>query len=614
MRNFNINRRNTGMRVKPDDFKHKTTVKSVSLASAVASHQKSVLEQNFDLALHKIEFYGAPANETPRILDNKCDPGIDKARVKGKTKKVRTKDKESCNQKKVKPVPPSEPVIADDSERYAMWWDFHDDLSKRMPTKSIDTPLAERRQALTRQRKAKESKNAIANKYAFGVTPRSHQRTSHKLIGNAPLASNKPDWSAVLSANKDYHAVLVDRWLDGTSIVHGLHRSVHTYQYAESLQHLDHLGFTTKLPVQASDIGTSDMDTVIANLEKIVDSDTGPIVMARDAAPFVADQATMIATANVFDMELKDVLPFATNDSTWEASEAQYERNQWGTEEELTPQQRLQANGQSPLSGNDHMQYCLALGRMEEVSLSEYNFPENNFEGNEAWLIEEGFAYLNWLLKHRSSIHLRTRTELSLKSITPDYTCDFGTSVHALLHVGTKQFEQTGEYYAHRRLALFDLDILDNCTAGQWYERTSRKIRAEKDKAIADAVIDTASVIDQAEKELLTEMIVDMQIEKMEDASQSSPDTPVVDELVGPTQVTTVSEDSPSAIEENLAYWKGKRESTAEVVSLSVVRNKRTEGVSSILAAIKPKLEGLTEEQKEGVRSAVLDALNKALG
>jgi hypothetical protein len=335
--------------------------------------------------------------------------------------------------------------------------------------------------------------------------------------------------------------------------------------------------------------------------------------MARDAAPFVADQATMIATANVFDMELKDVLPFATNDSTWEASEAQYERNQWGTSEELTPQQRLQANGQSPMFGNDHMQYCIALGRMEEVSLSEYNFPENNFEGNAAWLIEEGFAYLNWLLKHRSSIHLRTRTELSLKSITPDYTCDFGTSVHALLHVGTKQFEQTGEYYAHRRAALFELDVLDNCPAGQWFGRASRKIKAEKDKAIADAVIDTASVIDQAEKELLTEMIVDMQIEKMEDASQSSPDTPVVEELVGPTQVTTVSEDSPSAIEENLAYWKGKRESTAEVVSLSVVRNERADGVSKIMTIIKPKLEGLTEEQKEGAR-LVINALSEAIG
>lgn len=586
------------MRVKPEGFVPDVVGKSVSLASAIATHQRSELEKNIALALRR----------KPRILENKCVPGIDKARVKGKTKKVRTKDKESCNQKKVKPVPPSEPVIADDSERHAMWWDFHDDLSKRMPTKSIDTPLAERRRAKTRQQSAKDSKNAIANKYAFGVTPRSHQRVSHKLIGNAPLASNKPDWSAVLSANKDYHAVLVDRWLDGTSIVHGLHRSVHTFKYAESLQHLDHLGFTTKLPVQASDIGTSDMDTVIANLEKIVDSDTGPIVMARDAAPFVADQEILIATANVFDMDLKDVLPFATNDSTWEASEAQHERNQWGTEEDLTPQQRLQANGQSPLSGNDHMQYCIALGRMEEVSLSEYNFPENNFEGNEAWLIEEGFAYLNWLLKHRSSIHLRTRTELSLKSITPDYTCDFGTSVHALLHVGTKQFEQTGEYYAHRRLALFDLDILDNCTAGQWYERTSRKIRAEKYKAKADAVIDTASVIDQAEKELLTEMIVDMEITKMEQTSQFSfvqwAHLLESQHIVTPTQVTTVSEDSPSVVESV----------TAEVVDLSVVRNKRTEGVSSILAAIKPKLEGLTEEQKEGVRSAVLEALNKALG
>ena len=599
------------MRVKPVDFVTEIANKTVSLSSAVRGHQKSELEKNFNLALRSTEFHGEIPNETPRILDNKCVPRMDKAKVKSKTKKVRTKN-QSQQQKKVKPVPPSEQVIADDSERYAMWWDFHDDLSKRMKTMSVDTPLAERRRALTRQQKAKDSKNVIANKYAFGVTPRSHQRVSHKLIGNAPLASNKPEWSAVLSSNKDYHKTLVSRWADGTSIVQGLHRSVHTYQYAESLQHLDHLGFTTKLPVHASDIGTSDMDQVIANLEKIVDSDTGPIVMARDTEPFVADQATMIATANVFDMDLKDVLPSATNDATWEASEAQYEQEQWGTSEELTPQQRLQANGQSPLFGNDHMQYCIALGRMEEVSLYEYNFPEINFEDNAAWLIEEGFEYLNWLVKTKDSLNLRKRMELSYKSITPDYTCDFGTSVHPLLHVGTKQFEQAGGYYAHRRLALFDLDVLDNCTSGQWYQRTSRMIKAKKDKAIADAVIDTALVIDQAEKELLTEMIVDMQIEKMEDASQSSPESTAV-EFVGPTQVTTVSEDSPTVIEENLAYWKDKR-ATAEVVSLSVVRNERADGVSKLMDSIKPKLEGLTEEQKEGVRSAVLEALNKALG
>lgn len=598
------------MKTKPSGTVPEMKIMSGSLISMVSEHRSNILAENISLALRK----------TPRILDNKCVPRMDRAKVKSKTKKVRTKN-QSQQQKKVKPVPPSEQVIADDSERYAMWWDFHDDLSKRMKTMSVDTPLAEQRRALTRQSKAKDSKNVIANKYAFGVTPRSHQRVSHKLIGNAPLASNKPEWSAVLSSNKDYHKTLVSRWVDGTSIVHGLHRSIHTFKYGESLQHLDHLGFTTKLPVHASDIGTSDMDQMIANLEKIVDSDAGPIVMARDTAAY-SDKALFEATANVFDMDLKDVLPSATNDGTWEASEAQYEREQWGTSEELTPQQRLQANGQSPLFGNDHMQYCIALGRMEEVSLYEYNIPLSSFQGNAAWLIEEGFAYLNWLVKHKSSLHLRERVELSHKSITPDYTCDLGTAVHPLLHVGTKQFEQAGGYHAHRRIALFDLDVLDNCTSGQWYQRTSRMIKAKKDKAIADAAIDAALVIDQAEKELLAEMIVDMHIEKMEDASQSSPESTAVG-FVGPTQVTTVSEDSPTPVMKSdpdvsqaLSTPHGDRSSdkVAEVVNLSVVRDKRAEGVSDLLSSIKPKLEGLTEEQKEVVRNTVLEALNKALG
>ena len=168
---------------------------------------------------------------------------------------------------------------------------------------------------------------------------------------------------------------------------------------------------------------------------------------------------------------------------------------------------------------------------------------------------------------------------------------------------------------------MFSMGEADRKCFGNWYKLTEQ-LMIEKEKARADASLDGATIIEQAEKEQLTDKIVDSTIHKLRAESQltfgewnNTIAKPLVYDAAMQragyvkqggvyrliNKVTTVSEDSPSA-------------NTAEVVSLKDVREKRAANLGTFLSGLDFNISDLTPEQKSVVRNTIIEALDKALG
>ena len=153
---------------------------------------------------------------------------------------------------------------------------------------------------------------------------------------------------------------------------------------------------------------------------------------------------------------------------------------------------------------------------------------------------------------------------------------------------------------------MFSMGEADRKCFGNWYKLTEQ-LMIEKEEARADAPLDGATIIEQAEKEQLTDKIVDDAVHKLNGETQLSFKqwnymiASQYDSMTVQPKVTTVSEDSPSA-------------NTAEVVSLKDVREKRAANLGTFLSGLDFNISDLTPEQKSVVRNTIIEALDKALG
>lgn len=506
---------------------------------------------------------------------------------KVKTKLVSKKRKSKTvvtQQQKVKPV-----LSANDDERYAMWWAFHTDMTKGeypswkgMKVKSIDASTKERELAKRQSLMSRSSKAKILNYQAVGITPDS-QRKRRDLIGSACHPSDQVGYGKVVANNKSYEQELVSRYVEKSQVAKAI---------PLVFGYLDHLQEVIQPIVKISD-SVVDMDDVIFKLQTIVEQDkVEPLVLA-DQPPWETSQQTLLkATAEVFDMDLADVLPSAAaNDSIPPGvpvmvSDPVMPRANWtiaGIESLAQEQWSLWHEG-------IYREMCAHSKEYRGTSVAKYMVARRRADKQQRI---DSVRYLNWLRDHDSSQH-RDYVESTRKVAVQDYQMDVGMQVHPLYHGGKKSYDNMIEVMQHRRIAAFDYGLMGNECFGTWFKRTKAVINVAKNTEFF--------ITDQVNKEALVDkLIANAIVQKDKEQLSFKQWAYMVESQYLPTvETTTVSESSPST-------------PVAEVVDLNSFRAKRTNDVGSLLAKLKPKLSNLTEEQKEGVRIA-MDLLNEMMG
>ena len=521
---------------------------------------------------------------------------------KVKTKPVSKKRKNKTavtQQQKVKPV-----LSANDDERYAMWWAFHTDMTKGeypswkgMKVKSIDASTKERELAKRQSLMSRSSKAKILNYQAVGITPDS-QRKRRDLIGSACHPSDQVGYGKVVANNKSYEQELVSRYVEKSQVARALPETFGDWEWLQSSRTHD---------VKISDTYV-DMDDVIFKLDDIVELDGSypdseyeyhvqTIVEQDKVEPLVLvdqppwDEPTIAAplleaTANVFDMDITDVLPSAAaNDSTPVMSSSA--RANWtiaGIKGLAQDQWSLRHEG-------IYREMCAHSKEYRGTSVAKYMVARRRADKQQRM---DSVHYLNWLRDHDSSKH-RDYVESTRKVAVQDYQMDVGMQVHPLYHGGKKSYDNMIEVMQHRRIAAFDYGLMGNECFGAWFHRTEAVINVAKNTEFF--------ITDQVNKEALVDkLIANAIVQKDKEQLSFKQWAYMVESQYLPTvETTTVSESSPST------------PVGAEVVDLNSFRAKRTNDVGSLLAKLKPKLSNLTEEQKEGVRIA-MDLLNEMMG
>ena len=588
------------MKRKPKQEEPGIDLISGGLLSTVTTHQRNVLATSVRDALRR----------TPRSIQNRCDP-FTGSKTKPKVKwKNRSKEKDmvSCNlpktipvlktaDKTTTPIPnggwmteyhAKKSITSDDSELHAMWWDFHDDRSLRMKTLPIDISNKDKLERIRSSQLSQESKATLNIVKAMGITPRS-QKHGPKLVGTAPHQAS-PEFSDVILNNPVYKQELIDRYVEGLSMndlqitfpilngapmYHDPINSTTTVSYEHSVDSVSLAGDDT------------DLEALIAALEVHieVDTDAQPIVLAGPVTPLAAPSVP----------------------PTLVERETQYEQEQWTAQWPINPNRIYSVEEWTPDHQDMYDTMVSLRGQYKGTAAAKSLV---NVKRIAAQRDEGGFAYQHWLIKNRSSINLRTRVELSKQRVNPEHTLNLGVSVHPLFHVGGDKFEMNTRFYQHRNLAMHEMGVLESKAMGEWYEHTDKIIaRIETDKAEARMALlnlNAGKIIEQAHKEELVDKIVDDVITKQESksqlgfkqwnymiASQYTTET---------TQATTVREDSPLV-----------DQPTAEVVDLSLIRNKRASGIGSLLHGFNFDISSLSKEEKEGARK-LLDYMSKQLG
>ena len=465
-----------------------------------------------------------------------------------------------------------------------MWWSFHTDFTKGEYPKykgvkvcSVDTSAKDKLLAIRKTQESEVSKKRIEIIKAVGTTPRSHT-TLPKLVGRTPHLGNQDVFKAVTEANKDYERTLIERYVVGASLARDL---------GGVYQHLDHLGTTTSLVRNTSTDTSMHMGSVIQKLEAIIDSEENKQalvspVTADQPLPHVAPRPLVNITDTSIAINLR-VTPSAANSDDFIASETQYEWEQW-----MTPEERLRYLAKpGRVVDLEELDYILAQKDTDTFSTTPVYDWASHFT---LFYNKEGFRLMNWL-RRRDSRWRREKTEAIRVQAYQAYTPQLGEDVHPLYHAGEEVFNKLTAIRQRGRIRAIDDSVMIREPFGVWFRR------GEYTKLDMQHIPNM--ITEQINKEALADKLIENYISRKEVVSYGSDfvEEEPMDETA--TVVRTV----PVPVSK-----------VAEIVDLSIVRSKRTDSISNLLASIKPKLEGLTEEQKEGVRSAVIEALNKALG
>jgi hypothetical protein len=349
------------------------------------------------------------------------------------------------------------------------------------------------------------------------------------------------------------------------------------------------------------------MDDVIFKLETLVEQDQVQSLVRIDQPPWeetAAANSLIKATANVFDMDLTDVLPSAANDFvgpgqpvmvsdpghvnyTVTSFKAQGQ-DQWSTRHEGMYQEMCAKA--SEYRGTSVAKYVVEVRRKAKRQGS---LPQQISEKKLlATAMSESTRYLTWLCNRDSSAQ-RERTESVRKQADQAYVMQLGMQVHPLYHGGKKTYDNMIKAMQANRIRAFDNGLMGNERYGTWFTRVTGIINLANNMEFF--------ITDQVNKEALADkLIANAIVQKHEEQVSFKQWAYMVESQHLPVETTTVSEDSPST-------------PVAEVVDLNSFRTKRTEDVGALLAKLKPKLSNLTEEQKEGVRIA-MDMLKEMMG
>jgi hypothetical protein len=561
---------------------------------------------------------------------SKYSPCKNKPKMKAKKKSKPAKVPASPSVA-VKPVLPTEKVktVKDDSERYAMWWSFHTDLSKgEYPKykglKVYDYPVKpeEKAEAERRTRGSKAVKQAIGNIYALGCTPRAHQGPTG-LIGSCVHPGN-PLYSGVVARNKTYEKELISRYCERTSIAASIGKAIPSWLNI----YPDHLSIT-RVNTYTSGSSQVNVDDMISKLEQHIN--TTPVQTAKVEAvtqeQMNSEDAVARAEAEIFDLDLNDVLTSrhfyvpegantsAANDQSFVMTGVSITPS--GQDQLLTPQEYLHAHKFEPLSGNEYAQYCISLSRMEEYSDEQPRIWYGDYEMSAKDLYVESrkdaSRYLGWL--HRHDVHNAVRTSVEHARLTalPLYDMELGVEVPAAYHLGEEVYDQMIATLMPRYLAAHDLELITNDSFSNVMIRTNNRLRAHP-KPLDTPIVDV-TVLEQEE---LINKITENAIKRSQRKTTFSEwNQGVAIDVINNSKATTESESSPTVVGNGGAFGfvnKGEathspRTATAEIVDLTIVRNERAEGMSKLLAAVKPKLAGLTPEQADGARLVLKEML-----
>lgn len=555
---------------------------------------------------------------------SKHSPRVNKPKMKAKKKSKPAKVPVSPSVA-TKPVLPTVSVktIKDDSERYAMWWSFHTDLSKgeypkykgikvvKYPVDPADRAAGERKMRLSNA-----SRKSIDNVRALGTTPRNHQGPTG-LIGSVPHAGD-PAFKEVVLRNSEYEKELISRYVTRSVIA-----STTFIRYPEHLS-------ITRDRTNTSGNDCVNVDEMISKLEQHIAE--APVKTAKVEAVTTKqmrfDDRVARAEAKALDLDLSDVLAgryynppvnvdtSAANDQSFVMagiSETPSEKDQLPT-----AQQYLQERKLEPLMGDEYADYCKALHRMEKRSDTAHQLHFGPYEMDSRELYQEdrrqAARYMGWL--HRHDVHnaVRTSVEHARRTALPAYEMQVGIDVPAVYHLGNWAYNGFVKSQIPRRIAAFDYGLLTNDSFSNVMKRTNNQLGTTLTPV--DVPIVDVTVLDQEE---LVNKIVDNAVERHRNKMTFSEWNQSIANFIEycKEEPTTESESSPSDVPYKGAYafvHNHKRkpvvtEKSAEIVSLSVVRNERADGMSKLLSAIKPKLAGLTPEQEEGARIVLKEML-----
>lgn len=562
------------MKIKPVLDTRMIGSNSDDLLFHVNNHVRTRLGDLFKSALRK----QALEDSQPRSQENRCEtfePRSSSARGK-RLKVVKEKDHVSCNLAKTIPVLDivDKTRTTDDSELYAMWWDFNGDRSTVMPTVSIDISAKEKAERINRMRHSQANKASIKQLKAVGITPRAHKH-GLGIIGKAPHHAS-PEFGDVIANNPQYKQELYDRYL--------MDRSIERLDYVYNYIIPTNTQSLASYPSADTDV---DLEEMIKNLEIHIEAQ--PSVLVGPPVPSDTRTTTLVE------------------------SEAQYERDQWTENWPIYPDLDLAIEEWTPAHQDIYQtvsdyfsQYrgtdtAKSIVRMKEVTDKRR---------------ENGFAYQHWLIKHRSSIKLRERVESSKLRVNPDHVMATGITVHPLYHNGMEAFANLRDYFNHRRIATYSFGVVNNDVYKTWYETSEEIVSrnlAEKAEN-AERIAGIRQGIEAAETEELADTIVDQVVAKHTDKSQLSYkqwNYMVASQF---DKITTVSEDSQTPMTDAIFNKWAEERKGAEVVSLTDVRSKRAANVGSFLSKLDFNISDLTPEQKDSIRNTVLQALNEALG
>ena len=559
------------------------------------------------------------------VSDSKYKPKPTKAKVK-KAKPKAVKKKPAKHQPKAKSKPKVKQSWAEsDDMRYAMWWDFHTDLSKgEYPkyrgVKVTPYPISEQERALIMERTAssQREKSKIQAVKACGITPRTELR--NPLLGNAPHPSNKELFEFGCQVNSEYRKELVDRYVLQSTMT----RQFHSMDRVSPVNHIDHLGITRgNSYVIADHVNVPDM---ISKLESIVEQDLASVVDQPSVEEVSVMNDIAKATADVFDIDVGKCMPFAANDTVSDTETPWVEENQ-----------RLP---------KDISAYCLEHGK-EPRYLTDDNMLDRCLSVLESRRVYnqrmEGARYVQWLAR-RDSSWLRQRVEIARAEALPDYEMNLGEEVHPLYHFGDKVSSKFNKHYASRRISLLDFGTINNDSFKNYLgsKAVHRNMGIDEACRAFDISVKVADSIEHSHvTQELADKLTDRYVNRREGKTYGhwirgieskysrkvipdrgtqqafgfvkndyTKETTDVPSHVGPTPLAVSDPDMSQA----LSTPNGDRASKgAEIVSLSVVRSERVDKLATLRASLSPNLKNLTPEQREGVQ-LVMDLLNEALG